>query len=337
MKLSLATLHFQSFNWHCVPVCFQVIPVGTRPCYCYGAVGLCCQKFPHKSALSWHTRSRRSCRTWVRGYTNGDNMSRSPTYSHTVSCCWTALRKHILEHVSKECNPLRVVLIKTSNIIIIGLWTTVKERKSRELVQQLHVCSLSSLDALYDVSHYNALLKVYLQNEFKFSPTDFLAKMEAANVQPNRVSTAGHNNGMKNVARSLFAYSLHYAANAYAQLVQEDFCWYSKVYCNYIGQCTFDPGTLLHYDGLRVCSYLFILELNLILFRHLLGYLPETHSSLLPRWRYRRSQVSKLSNLRLYEPRTDQAVGFLLLKITGKFLKNWLVWSSRISHMGNTS
>lgn len=42
--------------------------------------------------------------------------------------------------------------------------------------------------ASYDASHYNALLKVYLQNEFKFSPTEFLAKMEAAGVQPNRVS-----------------------------------------------------------------------------------------------------------------------------------------------------
>lgn len=40
------------------------------------------------------------------------------------------------------------------------------------------------------MSHYNALLKVYLQNEFKFSPMDFLAKMEAAKIQPNRVSTA---------------------------------------------------------------------------------------------------------------------------------------------------
>ncbi|KAF7662444.1 hypothetical protein LDENG_00234780, partial [Lucifuga dentata] len=47
---------------------------------------------------------------------------------------------------------------------------------------------LQELGALYDVSHYNALLKVYLQNEFKFSPTDFLAKMEAAKVQPNRVT-----------------------------------------------------------------------------------------------------------------------------------------------------
>ncbi|XP_048457073.1 leucine-rich PPR motif-containing protein, mitochondrial [Rhincodon typus] len=47
---------------------------------------------------------------------------------------------------------------------------------------------LQELGAAYDVSHYNALLKVYLQNEHKFSPTDFLSKMESANVQPNRVT-----------------------------------------------------------------------------------------------------------------------------------------------------
>lgn len=47
---------------------------------------------------------------------------------------------------------------------------------------------LFTTGATYDVSHYNALLKTYLQNEFRFSPTDFLAKMESANVQPNRVS-----------------------------------------------------------------------------------------------------------------------------------------------------
>ncbi|MFT7805987.1 leucine-rich PPR motif-containing protein, mitochondrial isoform X3 [Arapaima gigas] len=47
---------------------------------------------------------------------------------------------------------------------------------------------LQQLGVAYDASHYNALLKVYLQNSFKFSPTEFLAKMEAANVQPNRVT-----------------------------------------------------------------------------------------------------------------------------------------------------
>ncbi|NXY28290.1 LPPRC protein, partial [Pomatorhinus ruficollis] len=47
---------------------------------------------------------------------------------------------------------------------------------------------MKELGAVYDISHYNALLKVYLQNEHKFSPTEFLARMEEANVQPNRVT-----------------------------------------------------------------------------------------------------------------------------------------------------
>uniref|UniRef100_A0AAY4D0X5 Leucine-rich PPR motif-containing protein, mitochondrial n=1 Tax=Denticeps clupeoides TaxID=299321 RepID=A0AAY4D0X5_9TELE len=47
---------------------------------------------------------------------------------------------------------------------------------------------LQELGASYDASHYNALLKVYLQNEHKFSPTDFLAKMEEASVPANRVA-----------------------------------------------------------------------------------------------------------------------------------------------------
>lgn len=47
---------------------------------------------------------------------------------------------------------------------------------------------LKDLGVVYDVSHYNALLKVYLQNEHTFSPTEFLTKMEDANVMPNRVT-----------------------------------------------------------------------------------------------------------------------------------------------------
>uniref|UniRef100_A0A670K9F1 Leucine rich pentatricopeptide repeat containing n=1 Tax=Podarcis muralis TaxID=64176 RepID=A0A670K9F1_PODMU len=47
---------------------------------------------------------------------------------------------------------------------------------------------LKGLGVVYDVSHYNALLKVYLQNGHTFSPTEFLTKMEEANVQPNRVT-----------------------------------------------------------------------------------------------------------------------------------------------------
>ncbi|XP_064484083.1 leucine-rich PPR motif-containing protein, mitochondrial-like [Ornithodoros turicata] len=40
-----------------------------------------------------------------------------------------------------------------------------------------------------DVSHYNALLQVYLENERRFSPTEFLSNMEqVAGIQPNRVT-----------------------------------------------------------------------------------------------------------------------------------------------------
>ncbi|XP_038075388.1 leucine-rich PPR motif-containing protein, mitochondrial-like [Patiria miniata] len=47
---------------------------------------------------------------------------------------------------------------------------------------------LATMGVTYDVSHYNALLKVYLQNEHTFSPTDFLAQMESKSVEPNRVT-----------------------------------------------------------------------------------------------------------------------------------------------------
>ncbi|XP_006022907.2 leucine-rich PPR motif-containing protein, mitochondrial [Alligator sinensis] len=47
---------------------------------------------------------------------------------------------------------------------------------------------LQRLGTKYDVDHYNALLQVYLQNKYIFSPADFLTKMEKANVQPNQVT-----------------------------------------------------------------------------------------------------------------------------------------------------
>ncbi|XP_025105551.1 leucine-rich PPR motif-containing protein, mitochondrial-like [Pomacea canaliculata] len=43
-------------------------------------------------------------------------------------------------------------------------------------------------DIPLDVTHYNALLGVYIQNKQKFSPTEFLAAMESDGIQPNRVT-----------------------------------------------------------------------------------------------------------------------------------------------------
>ncbi|XP_076067194.1 bicoid stability factor [Oratosquilla oratoria] len=39
-----------------------------------------------------------------------------------------------------------------------------------------------------DISHYNALLRVYLENEFPFAPNEFLADLEKKGMEPNRVT-----------------------------------------------------------------------------------------------------------------------------------------------------
>lgn len=39
-----------------------------------------------------------------------------------------------------------------------------------------------------DVSHYNALLRVHIENEHHFSPTEFLAELENKGIEANRVT-----------------------------------------------------------------------------------------------------------------------------------------------------
>jgi len=39
-----------------------------------------------------------------------------------------------------------------------------------------------------DISHYNALLRVYLENNHQFSPAEFLSQLEKKGVEPNRVT-----------------------------------------------------------------------------------------------------------------------------------------------------
>ncbi|GAB6020657.1 hypothetical protein CHUAL_003327 [Chamberlinius hualienensis] len=47
---------------------------------------------------------------------------------------------------------------------------------------------IKSLGIPLDVSHYNAILKVYLENEHTFSPTEFISEMDSKKVEPNRVT-----------------------------------------------------------------------------------------------------------------------------------------------------
>ncbi|XP_065092380.1 leucine-rich PPR motif-containing protein, mitochondrial [Ochlerotatus camptorhynchus] len=55
------------------------------------------------------------------------------------------------------------------------------------LVQEIWK-TLNNLNVAMDVSHFNALLRVYLDNEHQFSPTEFLTDLKAKGIEPNRVT-----------------------------------------------------------------------------------------------------------------------------------------------------
>ncbi|XP_043839410.1 leucine-rich PPR motif-containing protein, mitochondrial [Dromiciops gliroides] len=96
------------------------------------------------------------------------------------------LLQDIFHDICRSGNP-------SSNMALLLLrscGSLLPEMKPSDRTEYVHKIwdKLQHLGVTYDISHYNALLKVYLQNEHKFSPTDFLAKMEEANIQPNRVT-----------------------------------------------------------------------------------------------------------------------------------------------------
>ncbi|CAL4063698.1 unnamed protein product, partial [Meganyctiphanes norvegica] len=57
-----------------------------------------------------------------------------------------------------------------------------------KLVQNLWT-TLIQLKVPLDISHYNALLRVYVENEHKFSPLELLAELEQRDIKPNRVTS----------------------------------------------------------------------------------------------------------------------------------------------------
>ncbi|XP_034947651.1 leucine-rich PPR motif-containing protein, mitochondrial-like [Chelonus insularis] len=59
--------------------------------------------------------------------------------------------------------------------------------ESIKLVQEVW-STLENLQTPMDVSHFNALLSVYLEKEYDFTPEDFLKFMEKKGVEPNRVT-----------------------------------------------------------------------------------------------------------------------------------------------------
>ncbi|CAG5081710.1 Similar to Lrpprc: Leucine-rich PPR motif-containing protein [Cotesia congregata] len=60
-------------------------------------------------------------------------------------------------------------------------------KRSIQLVQKVFK-TLESLKIKMDVSHYNALLNVYLEKDYDFAPDKFLSMMKEKNIEPNRIT-----------------------------------------------------------------------------------------------------------------------------------------------------
>ncbi|XP_070852405.1 leucine-rich PPR motif-containing protein, mitochondrial [Drosophila suzukii] len=95
-----------------------------------------------------------------------------------------------LEEILDEIRTHRTATSSQSLLVIRCCGNLVPEELPEvrtALVQEIWK-TLNALNVPMDISHYNALLRVYLENEHGFAPTDFLAEIEAKGIEPNRVT-----------------------------------------------------------------------------------------------------------------------------------------------------
>lgn len=95
-----------------------------------------------------------------------------------------------IEDVLEEIRTTRSATSSQSLMVIRCCGNLVPEEMPEvrtALVQEIWK-TLNALNIPMDISHYNALLRVYLENEHQFSPTDFLTQLESKSIEPNRVT-----------------------------------------------------------------------------------------------------------------------------------------------------
>ncbi|XP_068906051.1 leucine-rich PPR motif-containing protein, mitochondrial [Tenebrio molitor] len=95
-----------------------------------------------------------------------------------------------IEDVLEEIRNTRSATSSQSLLVIRCCGNLVPEELPEvrtKLVQEIWN-TLHKLNVPMDISHYNALLRVYLENEHPFSPTEFLADLESKGIEPNRVT-----------------------------------------------------------------------------------------------------------------------------------------------------
>lgn len=100
------------------------------------------------------------------------------------------ISKRDIEDIFGELKDLKYASSTQSLLLIRCCGSLVPEELPEvrnKLVQEIWD-TLLKFNIPLDISHFNALLKVYLENEHKFSPTEFLSTLEQSGIEPNRVT-----------------------------------------------------------------------------------------------------------------------------------------------------
>ncbi|CAH1403829.1 unnamed protein product [Nezara viridula] len=100
------------------------------------------------------------------------------------------ISKKELEEVFNEIRHSKHAT-STQSLMIIRCCGNLVPEESPEVRTKLVNEIWSTFEKLgvpFDISHYNALLRVYLENEHQFSPSEFLADLQTKGIEPNRVT-----------------------------------------------------------------------------------------------------------------------------------------------------
>ncbi|KAL4132665.1 hypothetical protein QTP88_009784 [Uroleucon formosanum] len=100
------------------------------------------------------------------------------------------ISKKEIEEILNEINISKIATPSQSLMVLRCCGNLVPDElpENRTILVKKIWQSINEIGVPLDISHYNTLLKVYLENNYVFSPTEFLEDLEKRDITPNRVT-----------------------------------------------------------------------------------------------------------------------------------------------------
>ncbi|VVC25742.1 Pentatricopeptide repeat,Tetratricopeptide-like helical domain [Cinara cedri] len=100
------------------------------------------------------------------------------------------ISKREIEEILKEIKTSKTATPSQSLMVLRCCGSLVPDElpENRTILAKELWNTINRIGVSLDISHYNTLLKVYLENNYKYSPTEFLEDLEKKGIAPNRVT-----------------------------------------------------------------------------------------------------------------------------------------------------